>query len=148
MGGLFVLDTVGFINYFNDFFSEDNKLSPKARGIIELCFDYTQSQYKLSIPSVVLLEIFEKFLRGEDIVLKFRYEIFSKIEHNPDIEIKSIDKEVLYYYSLIDDDIIKLEYHDKLITASAIQINAPLITCDSKIIEYMSKSPKPIELIF
>ena len=148
MGGLFVLDTVGFINFFRDFFQEEEKLSIKVRQIIELCFDYDHPDYKLSIPGVVFIEIFEKFLKGKETVLQFRYEILSKIENNPDIEVKAIDKEVLKHYSNIDVNILKLEYHDKLITASALQLGSPLITCDSKITEYIQKSHSPIPLLF
>jgi PIN domain nuclease of toxin-antitoxin system len=148
MAGLYVLDTVGFINFFRDFFEEEEKLSAKAREIIEFCFDYSYPQYKLSIPSVVFIEIFDKFLKGKEVVLKFRYEILSKIENNPDIEIKAIDKEVINSFCLIDDGILKLEYHDKLITASALQLGTTLITCDSKITKYITKSHNPIKLIF
>src|SRR5579871_570783 len=109
MEGLFVLDTVGFINYFKDFFNEDERLSIDARELINNCFDFESPNHKLSIPSVVFIEIFEKFLKGQEKVSQFRYEIFSKIENNPDIEIKSIDKEVLEHFCSIDDDILKLE---------------------------------------
>jgi PIN domain nuclease of toxin-antitoxin system len=148
MTGLFVLDTVGFINYFRFFFKEEDRLSAKSRQIIEFCFDYQRPEFKLSIPSVVFIEVFEKFLKGKENVLRFRYDILSKIENNPDIEIKSIDKEVLTTFSTIDDAIIKLEYHDKLITASALQLQVPIITCDSKISEYIKKSGTPIPLFF
>src|ERR1700744_5379955 len=110
MEGLYVIDTVAFINYFNEFFEEDDMLSKKTRETISFCFNVENSSYKLSIPSVVFLEIFEKFLRGAEIVKKFRYEILSKIEDNEYIEIKPIDKEVLENFICIDDNIIKLEY--------------------------------------
>ena len=149
MTGLFILDTVAFINYFNFFFNnEEEKLTPSARAIIDLCFDKNRPEYKLSIPNVVFIEVFEKFLKGVETVKKFKYEIMIGIENNEDVEIKPIDKGVLENFILINDNIIKLEYHDKLITASALQLNRPLITCDSKIREYIQKSKNPIELIF
>ena len=148
MDGLFVIDTVGFITYFNDFFAEESKLSPKTRNIIDNCFDTTNIYCRLSIPSIVFIEIFEKFLRGEEMVKRFRFQIFNAIVTNPKIEIKSIDKEVIEVFASINDNFRKLEYHDKVILSSAMQLNCPLITNDSQIVEYLKKSRYPLQLIF
>lgn len=148
MNKLFVIDTVGFINYFNIFFGEESRMSLSTRKIIDNCFSYDYPQFKLSIPSVVFIEVFEKFLKGREIVVRFQYDIMEMIKRSSDIEVKSIDKELLTIFCSLNDDIQKLEYHDKIITASAYQLRAPIITCDMKICNYINMSTEPLDILF
>jgi len=137
MENRYVIDSVGLINYFNDFFSEEDILSPPTRRKIELCFDKTQNSHKLIIPSTVMLEIFRKFLITEEKVRKFYYEVFTQIIDNENIEIKGIEKEVLEIFQKLND--FEMENNDKLIYSSAIQLNCPLISNDPVIIKYNIK---------
>jgi predicted nucleic acid-binding protein len=135
----FVIDSVSFINYYNDLFNEREKISKEARRIITKGFDIN-SPIKLIIPSTVLLELHTKFSKDEEAVRKIYYEIFFKIKESPDIEIKPLEKEVLEEFVKIDDNIVCLEHNDKLILSAAIQLNCSLITIDSKIIYYVKKT--------
>lgn len=130
----YVLDTVGFINFFNVFFGEKDILSKSTRKTIERCFSLSYNNYKLIIPSVVFIEIHKKFLKTEEDCLKFYYEIYSLVQDSEDIEVKPIEKEVLEIFSNISQE-HSLELHDRIVFSSAIQLEAPLITNDSKILK-------------
>lgn len=146
MSSRFVLDTVGFINYFNEFFNEANRLSPKSREILNSCFD-NLNYNKLIIPSVVFIEIYTKFLKTEEQLLKFYYTIFIILKDNQDVEIKPLEREVISIYNRIDRMNI-LEFHDKIIYASAVQLECPLISNDSKIIDVERIENNLIKIMF
>lgn len=131
----FVVDTVSFINYFNDVFGENEKISNDARRILHNGIT-GGSVTNIVVPSVVLLEIYYKHLRTEYFREKFLYECYYRIKNNDNIEIKGIEKGVLKALSAIDDGVVNLEYGDKLILASAIELEVPIITVDFKITKY------------
>jgi len=106
--------------------------------LIEDAFNTSAGEIKLSIPSIVLVEIFEKWLKNEEFRAKFYYEVFYLIKQSPNIEIKPIEREVLENLLKINGSLIKHDIHDKLILASAMMLNCPLITFDSYLIEYVN----------
>ncbi|MEN6293836.1 MAG: hypothetical protein ABFD07_17700, partial [Methanobacterium sp.] len=93
---LFVIDTNTIINYFHDVFHEDRKVSSQIVKIVQTALSPYEGNIKLSIPSIVFVEIFEKWLLNEEFSKKFYYEVFLPIKESPNIEIKPIDKEVLH----------------------------------------------------
>jgi hypothetical protein len=145
----YVFDTVSFINYYSDFFQEEDRLSPRIRREIDRCLSEDYVNHKIIIPSVVFVEIFQKQLNTSDreIAPRFKYEVFIPLADNDDVEIKGIEKEVLKVYSRIDNSVVKLETHDKIILASAAQVDGILISNDSKIKEYV-ESTNLVELVF
>lgn len=146
MENRYVIDTVGLINYFNVFFEEREILSPETRKKIDLCFDKYINSHKLIIPSIVLLEIFRKFLISEEKARQFYYEIYVQINENENIEIKAIEKEVLEIFEKLND--FDMEHNDKLIYSSAIQLNCSLISNDPIIIRYNNKRKFITSIIF
>jgi len=140
MHQIFVIDTVSFINYFNDFFEEKRMLSKKASEIIDRCLNPDFENYKLIVPSIVLVEIFEKQLRTDEKAEQFKFTILKPLLDNLDVEIKGFEREVLQVFCGIDDSIVKLENHDKIILSSALQMQAPIITKDGEIQKYLNKS--------
>ncbi|WP_345952999.1 PIN domain-containing protein [Mucilaginibacter sp. PAMB04168] len=140
MHQLFVIDTVGFINYFNAFFGEKRILSARASNIIDKCLSPDFPNYKLIIPSIVLIEVFEKQLRTDERSEEFKYTILKPLIDNSDVEIKGIEEEVVEVFSRINDYGIKIENHDKIILSSALQMEVPLITKDGKIQSYLNKT--------
>jgi rRNA-processing protein FCF1 len=146
MSNRYVIDSVGFINYHNDFFSERDMLSPGVRDIIAKCFNPYIPQYKLIIPSVIFIEVYKKFLRHEERARRFYYEVYQPISESVDIEIKPIEKEVLEIFSSIDAD-STLELHDQIVYSTALQLECPLITNDRKII-YANKSSNKLSILF
>ena len=143
----FVFDTVGFINYHHDFFNEKSSLSANVIDDIEKCFSPDFINYKLIIPSIVFVEIFDKQLGNDEKAAKFKYEILSKYLYCDDVEIKALDKEVLEIYYGINDNVIQLETHDKIILSSTIQMKGKLISNDGKIKTYVDAT-NVVELVF
>lgn len=135
----YVIDTNSLIFYFNKIFGEPDKLSAKTRLLIERALSSSEGDIKLSIPAVVLVEIFEKWIRTEEFAAKFHYEVFSLISQSPNIEIKPIEREVLGNLLKIGGELRNHDLHDKIILASAMMLECPLITTDNKIIEYVEK---------
>ncbi len=95
-------------------------------------------------PSVIFVEIFDKWFRernssSEEFRAKFIAEVYKPIKANPNIEIREIDLEVLQNFLKLDDSTINLENRDRIILASAVTLNAPLITSDRKVQRYFTK---------
>jgi hypothetical protein len=147
MTHLFVFDTVSFINYHCDFFNEKPRLSKSVVDDINKCLSADFLEYKLIIPSIVFVEIFDKQLKTDEKASRFKSEILSVFLGSDDVEIKGLDAEILEIFCNIDNDIIKLETHDKLILSSAIQMKAKLITNDEKIRTYV-ESTGGVEIVF
>ena len=92
---LFVIDTCALIDYFNNVFGVDRTLSQRACRLIEQALTDAPSYVKLSIPSVVFIEIFEKWLTNEEFTAKFRYEVFERIVNSPNVEINVMVRRIL-----------------------------------------------------
>ena len=139
----FVIDTTTLISYFYQVFGQPSQISKKGLLYLEKVFQ-GQANYLMVIPSTVFVEIFDKWFRGndnssEEFRAKFLAEVYKPIKANPNIEIREIDIEVLHNFLDLHDSVINLENRDKIILASAITLNAPLITSDKKIKKYYSK---------
>jgi len=140
MINLFVSDTNALISYFNTVFEVEPILSKKATVIFDCAFATSNDNIKLSIPSIVFVEIFEKWFVSEEFVRKFYYEVYTPIIGSPNIEIKPIDQEVLENLIRIRGSLSKHEINDKLILASAMMLNCPLITVDQNIISFVKEN--------
>jgi len=149
MTHLYVFDSVSFINYYNTFFNEQDRLSKRIRQEIDHCLSPDYITHKIILPSIVLVELFQKQLNTKDdeIASQFKYEILSPLLDNEDVEIKGIELDVLKIYSQIDNNIIKLENHDKIILSSAIHVDGVLITNDAKIQTYV-EATNVVQLAF
>lgn len=141
MTNIFVTDTVSLVSYFSKEFQDTRKLSKKARTIIDNALSTYSIKVKLSIPSVVFVEMYDKWFRNEETAERLRYEVFNVITRSPNIEIKPIEKEVLENVLTIGDELDRHDMHDKIILASAIMLNCPIITIDTEIIGYLKKHP-------
>ena len=137
----FVIDTTALISYFDLIFEQQSKISKEGIRIIRDAF---QTEYKtiLIIPGVVFVEIFDKWLQekcSEEFQAKLRAEVFTPIYQAPNIEIREIDREILEIFVTLQDQNINLENRDRLILASAVVLDAPLITSDRKIKKFVKK---------
>ena len=139
MNNIFVTDTDSIVSCFHEVFGVRQILTKRARRIIEQAFVTYPSGIKLSIPSVVFIEIFDKWFREEETARKIRYEFYELVQKSPNIEIKPIEQEVLENLIIIEDELSSHDMHDKIILASAIMLNCPIITTDRKIISYLKK---------
>jgi PIN domain nuclease of toxin-antitoxin system len=147
MDRLYVIDTVAVISFFHEIFEVAPRLSGEVEKLVERAFSTTEADIKLSIPSVVFVEIFEKWFKGEEFAERFHYDVFERILQSPNIEIKPIEREVLENLLNIGGNLLDHDVHDKIILASAIMLHCPLITTDEKIIQYVKQTeviPKTI----
>jgi predicted nucleic acid-binding protein len=141
MSGIYVTDTNALISYFHDVFGVNRDLSARTRRLVAEAFHAYPTDVKLSIPAVVFLEVFEKWFVSEEFAARFHYEVFAPIHESPNIEVKPIDQEVLENLARIEDDLRDEDMHDKIILASAMMLNCPLITTDEVIIKYVNTNP-------
>lgn len=140
MDRIYVADTDSIIRYFHRVFGVAQKLSTRARSLIDSALMSSPSPVKLSIPSIVFLEIFEKWFADEEMAMKLRYEVYETIMKSPNIEIKPIEQEVLENLLRIGDNLSNHDINDKLIVASAMMLRCPIITTDPEIIKYVKSS--------
>lgn len=136
---LFVSDTTSLISYFNDVFSVPDVLSPKARRLIKAAVSTAPTSVRISIPSIALIEIYEKWLVTEECLQAFHYEVLGPLRASPNIEIRPIDKEIIDNLLSIKDNLADHEINDKIVVASAIALNCPIITNDGEIIKYSKR---------
>jgi hypothetical protein len=139
----YVIDTTSLISYFSNLFGRGSRISDRSISLIDKAFRFEDSAI-LVIPSIVFVEIFDKWFRGiqpadQEFKERFKIEVLYRIRLANNIEIRELDKEVLEAFLLLDDPNINLENHDKIILASAIVLNAPLITSDSNVISFIKR---------
>jgi len=133
-----VIDTTALISYFSLVFKQPSQISDDAIKFIKRAFQY-ESDILLSIPSIVFVEIFDKWIVNDEFRAMFVSEVLEVILQAPNIEIKPIDEEVLQHFIYLDDPVVNLENHDRIILASAMMLGWPLITSDNKLIKYFKK---------
>lgn len=137
----FIIDTVGIISYFHDIFDVSSRLSYRAMKIIDDALSYRNSI--LIVPSVVFVEIFDKWFTGgsataDEFQARCRFEILERLRSLPNVEIRGVDAEVLHTYTRLHDIANELENRDRLILATAIVLDSPLITVDSQITRFVN----------
>jgi predicted nucleic acid-binding protein len=105
---------------------ENPRLSRKALKV----FEKTVKESTIIIPTVVLAEIMYIAKKGR-ITMSFT-ETVKKIEDSENFEIIPLDLDILKKADEID---YELEMHDRLIVATALFFDAPLLTKDQTIKE-------------
>ncbi len=149
----YVADTNSVISFFQEFFSDAPNfdgapsLWREATKIIEQAVFSKTTKIRLSIPSVVFLEIFEKWLRTEEFQRKFYYEVFVRLEESEHVDIRSIDQELLENLMRIGGCLSAHDLNDKLIVAVAVMLECTLITTDSKIEEFAESEPTVLQTL-
>lgn len=120
------------MNYTTDthsliwYFVEDSRLSKVALR----AFEETAEEGNLIIPAVVLAEIMFIARKGR-ITLTFKQTLV-EIETYENFVVAPLDIDILEIADTIKPD---LEMHDKIIVATSLFFNAPLITKDKRIRE-------------
>ncbi|QPC83663.1 hypothetical protein G4Y79_04580 [Phototrophicus methaneseepsis] len=137
------MDTVALVSYYHEIFDDLSRISAKGMRIIADAVDYGGNDGTLLIiPSVVFLEIFDNWCRVEKSEDELRAQIFSDIfiplRDLTNVEIREIDLELLHKFLELDDMKINLENRDRIILATALILEADLITTDSKIKDFVS----------
>ncbi len=146
MSKTFVSDTCALIEFFYETFRHfqvgrkvTDTLSREAKAVFQSAIsDHNNSPIRLTLSSVTFIEIFEKWLTNDPDCRRFHYEVYLPIIESPNIEIRNLDIEVLENLSQIGD--AEVGEHDKIVLATAITLNAPLITIDGDICDYVRKT--------
>ena len=142
----YVIDTCALISYYKDVFKGaagykgSPVLSKGTTNIIHEAIYHKCTQYRLSIPNIVFIEIYEKWLRTEEFCRKFFYDVFTPLRASDNIEIRPTDKEVLENLLCLNGQLANHDIHDRIVLASAMALNAPLITMDQKISSYVTST--------
>ncbi|MDH5720654.1 MAG: PIN domain-containing protein [Spirochaetia bacterium] len=143
----FVIDTNSLIEYFYSVFNVKNRLSKKTYNIFKAAYTNGISDIRLSIPSIVFIEIFDKWCKNDEERAKIYYEILVPTLESSNIEIKPIEQEVLENLCKIEGRLLNHEIHDKLIVASAMMLGWPLITSDSEIKKWAIETNQNFKII-
>jgi predicted nucleic acid-binding protein len=149
MRKLYVIDTCCLIAFFEEIFKYapnyegSQELSSKSKSIITQAIYSKTTDIRLSVPSVVFIEIYEKWLRTEEFSRTFFYEVYSVLTQSDNIEIRPIDREILEALIDINGILKDHDVHDKIVLASAIILESFLFTTDKDVIDYVSER-KPI----
>ena len=133
----YVADTNAVISYFNDVFSVQPSVSVVALAIIEKAVNRPELNIRLIIPSIVFVEIYEKWCRNEEILRRIYYDVYKPLTEKPNVELKPVESEVLENLLGIGGVLSGHDLHDKIIVASAMMLECPLITSDQKISQYV-----------
>jgi len=116
----YVVDTHSLVWYF----TESPRLSKKALKV----FEKTREEGAIIIPTVVLAEIMHIARKGR-INMSFA-DTIKRIEESENFEIAPLDLDIL---KTADEIEYGLEMHDRLIVATALFFDVPLITRDEVI---------------
>ena len=150
----YVVDTNGLISFFAGVFEdttgfdESQSISQKARNAIQEAVYSLEGGVLLSVPSIVFIEIYEKWLRSREFFRKFFYEVFTPLKQSPNVEIRAIDQEVLENLLTVDGCLAEHDLHDKIVVASAMTLECAIITFDEKIIEFVGNGKSKIPKVF
>jgi PIN domain nuclease of toxin-antitoxin system len=120
---MYVTDTHSFIWFLEG----DKKLGKKALAVFQAC---DEGKEIIVIPSIVLLEcmfVYEK----KRIEAEFQ-EITRKLEGSLNYQVYPLDEDIVHLCQNLNQVI---EMHDRIITATARLLNAPLLTKDENIVK-------------
>lgn len=150
----YVIDTNGLISFFVDVFEDapefddSPSISQKARNLVQQAVSPIEGEVLLSVPSIVFIEIYEKWLSAGEFFRKFFYEVFTPLRQSPNVEIRAIDQEVLENLLTVDGCLAEHDLHDKIVVASAITLECKIITLDQKIVEFVGSGKGKIPEAF
>lgn len=150
----YVIDTVGLVSFYWDVFKsipeieEPPMISDNVKSIIQTALNTSESDVLMTVPSIVFIEIYEKWLRSEEFQAKFFYDVYTQLSRSPNVEIRSMDQEILENLLKVDGCLYKHELHDKIIVASAMTLECSIITFDEKIIEFVKDTSKKIPMVY
>lgn len=144
MSELYVIDTCALISFFHSVFVHADgyqgspELSPRSSDLIREAVYSTWTRVRLSIPNVVFMEIYEKWLCSEEFCRRFFCEVYEPLKKSDNVEIRPTDREVLVNLLKIHGSLANHDLHDRLVLASAMALSAPLITTDTDVINYVN----------
>jgi hypothetical protein len=146
MRELYVIDTCALISFFHVVFVHAKgyegspQLSRRVSSLIGEAVFSGWTRVRLSIPSVVFVEIYAKWLCSEEFCRMFFCEVYDPLRSSDNVEIRPTDREVLEYLLQIGGSLADHDLHDRLVLASAMALAAPLITTDAAVADYVNET--------
>ena len=146
MRELYVIDTCAIISFYEPVFvgapgyGGSQPLSIGVGSLISEAIHSDTTKVRLSIPSIVFVEIWQKWLKTEEFCQKFFYEVFVPLEKCENVEIRPTDREVFEHLLLIGGSLERHDIHDRLILATAIALEATLVTTDEVVTAYVEET--------
>lgn len=132
----YVVDTHAVIWHFPKAFGQMSGNSEKVGRILRETLVDDLSPNRLVVPSIVFVEIFDKFSRTREESSRVYYECFVPLKECDRIELRELDFEILEAVSQVGGVLDSHEINDKIIVATARVLNSPILTKDPKIHEY------------
>lgn len=136
----FVVDTHAIIWHFTRAFGQVNCNSATVNSILTETLEDESSKYRLIVPAIAFVEIFDKFSTSKESSRRVFYECFTPLRHCDRIELRELDHEVLETVSQISGELESHEVNDKIIVATAAVLSAPILTKDPKIHKYAAET--------
>ena len=152
MAERYVIDTCAIIDYFDYIFgTTSSSLSATGRTIISDALSVNRPFSALPIliiPSIVFLEIFQKWFDNVDLANRIVREVYRLFVERDNIEIRKLDREVVEFVRTIRGSLSNHEINDKIVLATALILKCPLITNDSDIQGYLNQMETDTRLIY
>lgn len=150
MSSRYIVDTCALISYFPDCFPSagSNKLSVDVKSILDAAFN--KEDILLIFPSIVFVEIFEKWCCEEEDQARIKFNIFKYIQSFENMSIMPIDFEIL-------ENILKIKHieknhnfdgHDKIVLSTAMVMGNTLISSDQRLQRYNTRNKVIPNVIF
>lgn len=143
----YVIDTHAVIWYFSKQFDQANCNSNKINCIIDEILNDPFTTKRLVVPSIVFVEIFDKFCLTADDSRRIFFDCFMPLDDCDNVEIREIDKEVVDSVLAIQGKLASHEINDKLIVAIGLILDGVLITKDP-VIQNFAKETAEFETIW
>ena len=143
----FVIDTTSLISTFDKVFEKPPRISGSSIALIRKTLLNYEDSPKMIIPSIVIIEIYDKWIRTEEFRVKFNSEVYFQLNNSLHTEIKPIESEIVEILLILRRKGCTFDIHDRMVLATAMLHNCPLITSDAKIISFV-QATKVIPLIF
>ena len=139
----YVVDTCAIISYFNNVFkkADTNTLSDQVRQLIDWSL-LEQRDIILVLPSAIFVEIYYKWFRNEEEQERIRYEVYEVLKKSKNVEIKPMIKDTFYeLVNILEANVpANFDNHDKQVLATSMELQAELITSDSKLSLFVKKT--------
>lgn len=133
-----VLDTCAVISYFDEQFGAGSTISRKGLDIVEEALESLHTPYRLLIPSIVFVEIMDKWFINEERQSQLYFNVFTRLVNCDNVAIRPLSCETLYILSTLHGSLHRHDLHDKLIVSVALEMDAFLMTSDGPVKTYFS----------
>jgi hypothetical protein len=117
-------------------FERERTITEKTLGVVSEGLLSPTSGVRLAIPSTAFIELFDLWWDNEEFSAQVYSEVFIPLRDAEHVSIYGVTCETLEALSSIQGGLAEHDIHDKLILATAIELEVTLVTSDAKLIKY------------